>query len=111
MLVLGRNLLKSTLPVFILVATLFSLSTAYLHSGVVCIEGGQVLGFPSPIFIQCYGPPRPGGGYGVEAAEFRPFGLVIDLVFWFLGSLVLWMIGLRILGRFRGSGRPHNQGS
>ena len=107
----GRILLKATLPVFILFATTFSLSTAYLHGGVVCIEGGTVLGFPAPIFIQCYGPPRPSGGYGVEAAEFQPIGLVIDLVFWYLGSLVLWMIGLRILGRFRGSRRPHNQGS
>jgi uncharacterized membrane protein YczE len=104
-------LLGFILPVFILFTAMFSVSTAYLRSGVFCIEGGTVLGFPAPIFVQCYGAIIPGDGQSVGLAQFYASGLVVDLVFWYAVSLVLWMIGLRILARFRGGGRPQNQDS
>jgi hypothetical protein len=104
-------LLESILPVFILFTAMFSISTAYLRSGVFCFEGGTVLGFPSPIFVQCYGAIIPGDGQSVGLPQFYASGLVVDLVFWYAVSLVLWMIGLRILARLRGGGRPHDQGS
>src|SRR2546427_11837695 len=97
----GRSLLKSTLPVFFLFTTMSSLSTAYLHSGIVCQEGGAVLGFPWPIFVHSYGPPLPSGGQEIEAAQFSALGLVVDLVFWYFVSLVVWMVGLRIFVRLR----------
>ena len=102
----GRSWLKSTLVVFLLFTTMLSLSTTYLHSPVVCVEGGLVLGFPYPIFIQCYGPLLPSGGQGIGPAQFVAFGLVVDLVFWYLVSLAIWMIGLRIFVTLRRRGLP-----
>ncbi len=98
----GRSILKATLPVFVLLAALFSLSTGYLHAGVVCIEGGPVVGFPFPFFIQCYGPLILGGGQAIDPPQFLLGGLVFDLGFWYIVSMVFWMLGLRVFARFRG---------
>ena len=75
------------------------------------MEGGSVVGFPWPIFVQCYGPPLPSGGQAIDPTQFSPVGLAMDFVFWYVVSLVVWIAGLRVFSMFRRVGRPHDEAS
>lgn len=86
-------------PVLILLTVLFALSTAYLRSA-TCIEGGTVIGFPWSFYDQCYAY-MPGGPLG--SAEFALIPLLLDIVFWYLVSMVLVFVGVVAYRRLRGT--------
>jgi len=85
-------------PVLILFASLFGLSTAYLRS-TMCIEGGTVIGYPRYFYAQCYAY-MPGGPLG--SVEFVLVSLLIDVVVWYLVSMILVLAVVVVYRRFRG---------
>lgn len=83
-------------PMLGLFAVLFALSTAYLRT-TNCVEGGTVIGFPWYFYIQC--------SISVGAlgrAEFLLVSLVVDVVFWYLVSMMLVFVGVGAYRRLRG---------
>lgn len=93
-----REYLAPQVATLVLFASSFGLSTAFLRSA-LCIEGGTVVGYPWTFFSQCYAY-APGGPLG--AAEFLAAPLVMDLVFWYLVSLLMVIAGIAALRRLRG---------
>lgn len=84
-------------PMLGLFAVLFALSTAYLRT-TNCIEGGTVIGFPWHFYDQC----SIGTG-ALGRPEFLLVSLVVDLVFWYLVSMVLVFLGVGAYRRLRGT--------
>lgn len=69
-------------------ALLVLLALSLLPAGVTCIEGGQVVGSPFPVLIQCNGPT------GIpEEPEFNLVALALDIAIWYvLGAFVATLI-------------------
>jgi len=87
------------IPTLVLFALFFGFSTAYLKS-TMCIEGGTVIGYPRYFYAQCYAY-MPGGPLG--PAEFVLVSLLIDVVFWYLVSMVLVFVSVVAYRRLRGT--------
>lgn len=85
-------------PTLLLFAGLFGVSTAYMKS-TMCIEGGTVIGYPRYFYAQCYAY-APGGPLG--SAEFVLASLLIDVVFWYLVSMILVLAVVVAHRRIRG---------
>ena len=92
-----KKLLKWQVSTLALFAVLLGLSTAFLRA-TVCIEGGTVIGYPRYFLAQCY---EMGPGTPMGPAEFVLVSLLIDVVFWYLVSMVLVLVSVVAYGRLR----------
>ena len=93
-----KELLKAQIPTMVLFVILFVSATSLLRAA-TCFEGGIVLGYPGPFFIQCSGASIPGGGQYVGSPTFNPGLLAADLIIWWLVSVLLVSLAFRVIAR------------
>src|SRR3972149_6955827 len=93
-----KELLKAQIPTMVLFLSFFVPSPPPLGAA-TCFEGGIVLGYPGPFFIQCNGASIPGGGHYVGSPTFNPGLLVADLIIWWLVSVLLVSLAFRVIAR------------
>lgn len=98
----AREFLVGQVLVLVVFATFLGFSTAYLRS-TLCIEGGTVIGFPMYFLAHCYAS-VPGGALG--PAQFVLASLLFDVVFWYLLSTALILVGLAVYRRLRVRSTP-----
>lgn len=77
--------LKWQIPVLILFAALFSLTSILLPpvAHALCIEGGFYRGFPLAFLYQCY---EGGPGGPLSTSDLDWARLILDVGFWYLAS-------------------------
>ena len=80
-----RWLFRPNLLSFGVAASLFILSIFLLRNvAAICVEGGSVIGFPWPFYVQCL---RPDGG--ADLASLSLIGLLMDVAIWYVLSTLI----------------------
>src|SRR6266568_6977884 len=88
---LGRRVLVQG-SVLAAAVVLFAVTSSTLPSVIhpMCIEGGTYSGFPVSYWLQCFGPPEPGGSRPLDSPQGDPAAIAIDIAFWYA---LVWFLG------------------